>query len=810
MSEEGKIKNREIIDEMQDSYLDYAMSVIVARALPDVRDGLKPVHRRVLYAMHDMGLRHAAKYRKSAQVVGEVMGKYHPHGDSAIYDTLARMAQDFSLRYPLIDGQGNFGSIDGDSPAAMRYTECRLELIAEEILTDIEKDTVPFVDNYDGTRKEPQVLPSRLPQLLLNGTVGIAVGMATSIPPHNLNEVVDACIHLAKHPKATTEDLTEFIQGPDFPTGGVIYNKKGIREAYAQGRGPVLMRAVAEIEELKKGDFRIIVTEIPYQVVKADMLMHIAELVKDKKIDGIRDIRDESDKDGVRVVFELKHDAHPQKVLNQLYKHTDLQKTFYLNMLALAGGLQPEVMSLKAVLQHFLDFRNQVVERRGKYDLAKAKERAHILEGLAKALDHIDAIIAVIKKSASREDAHAALKARFKFSDAQVVAILDMRLQTLAGLERKKITDELKEKRDLIAQLESLLASSAKIMAVVMEDLEMLKKKYGDERRTRVMSQDVKEFKEEDLIAEEEVIITLTESGYIKRLKPDTYRVQRRGGKGVIGMEVKEEDVVKHFITASSHDHLLFFTNRGRAFQTMAYEIPEFSRTAKGQAIVNFLDLPPKEAVSAIVGIRKVSPPAFLVMVTKHGTIKKTALADFTHVRRSGIVAIKLDATDMLRWVKGSSGQDNITLVTAQGQAICFAEKDVRPMGRTASGVRGVRLKKDDEVVGMGIIQKNMKGEAMLLVVSEYGFGKRSNLKEYKVQGRGGSGIRTANVTTKTGKLIGAEVVGGNEEDLIAISRKGQVIRTGIGTVSMLGRATQGVRIMKMDHNDTLASITTL
>jgi DNA gyrase subunit A len=819
MADIGKIKPREIVDEMQESYLDYAMSVIVARALPDVRDGLKPVHRRILFAMNDMGLRHTAKTRKSAQVVGEVMGKYHPHGDVALYDTLARMAQDFSLRYPLIDGQGNFGSIDGDPPAAMRYTECRLESISDEVMADIEKDTVPFVDNYDGTKKEPQVLPTKLPQLLLNGTVGIAVGMATSIPPHNLTEVVDACIHLARHPKATVDDLMEFVQGPDFPTGGLMFNKKGIREAYAIGRGPILMRAVADIEETKKGDWRIIVTEIPYQVNKAEMLSHIADLIKDKRIDGIRDIREESDKDGIRVVFELKHDAPPQKVLNQLYKHSDLQKTFYLNMLALVDGIQPEVMSLKSVLQYFIDFRKVVVERRAKYELNKAKERAHILEGLAKALDHIDAIITTIKKSDSREEAHKALCAKFGFSDAQAAAILEMRLQTLAGLERKKITDELKEKKELIKGLEELLKSPAKILDVITTELEDIKTKYGDARRTKLVVHDIKEFKEEDLIADEEVIITLTESGYIKRLKPDSYKVQRRGGKGVIGMEVKEEDIVRHFLSASSHDNLLFFTNRGRVFQTKAYEIPEFSRTAKGQAIVNFLDLPPKETVSAIVPIRHKNPAAFLVMVTAHGTIKKSALNDFAHVRRTGILAIKLDSTDSLRWVKGSSGTDDILLVTAQGQAIRFSEKDVRAMGRTASGVRGINLKKtDDHVVGMGIVTKQDaktkdpqdKIGDTVLVVSENGFGKRTPIKEYKIQHRGGSGIKTANVTAKIGKLVGAEIVMPALEDLIAISRKGQVLRTQLAMVSVLGRATQGVRIMRMDGNDTIASITTL
>jgi len=820
----GYIKPQEITKEMQDSYLDYAMSVIVGRALPDVRDGMKPVHRRILYTMWESGLRASTKFRKSATVVGDCLGKYHPHGDMAVYDTMVRLAQDFSMRYPMIQGQGNFGSLDGDAAAAHRYTECRLTALAEEMMFDIDKDTVEWVDNYDGTRQEPTVLPAKLPQLLLNGQMGIAVGMATSIPPHNLGELVDGITHLIENPKSTTEDLMKIIKGPDFPTGGAIYDRQSIVQAYSTGKGAIVNRAIAEIVEDKKGARQIIVSEIPYQVNKAALLETIAELVKDKKVDGIKDIRDESDKDGVRVVIDLKQDAYPQKVLNRLYKLTDLQKTFHLNMLALVEGLQPQVLSLKGFLEQYVEHRYNVVTRRIKFDLERAKERAHILEGLKKALDHIDAIISTIKKSADKEEAHAALCKKFKLSEAQATAILEMKLQTLAGLERKKIDEELKEKKRLIAELEDLLK---KILGVIKEELKYLKEKYGDERRTKVFASPVGEFKEEDLIPEEDCIITLTQGGYVKRMNPKNYRAQHRGGKGISGITTREEDSVRFLSCVNTHDNLLFFTNTGRVFQTKAYEIPEASRVARGQAVVNFLELAPKEEVNALValkenlktkkktnGSKNGSPNGeenFLVMTTKDGIIKKTAVADFANVRRSGLIAIKLGKGDELRWVKPSSGQDEVILITAKGQSIRFKEKDARPMGRTAGGVRGVKIKKADEVVGMDIIRekekaKNAKPE--LLVVMENGYGKKTELKQFKVQKRGGSGIKAAQVTPKTGQIVSARILETDEEDIIAISQKGQVIRTSLGSISLLGRATQGVRIMKLEAGDKVASIT--
>jgi len=1271
----GRVKPQEIIEEMQNSYLDYAMSVIVGRALPDVRDGLKPVHRRILYAMWDMGLRSTSKLRKSATVVGECLGKYHPHGDMAVYDTLVRLAQSFSMRYPLIQGQGNFGSLDGDSAAAMRYcvagdtlivtekglmpikeissdqnediklkilsrnrniniaskwfdsgnrqiikittksglslkgsynhpiliwskncltgqpffqwkllkqigigdaavidrasdvlwpiaelllkqywpdhsdrrtekkilpeklsddlafilgllvsegtikkteiefcnsdaelikkfeeswkkvfpdcrlhkffrepnsfgkkpyytleihsrqvveflqnigltpvksaqkeiplliaqspksvassflracfegdgsisfsekmtelsyistsedlikrmqiillrfgifsvrrfdkwrrthklyirglnnyrdfkeqvgfvcvsktkklneaitrlhknysqsdfvpylgefvrssfdkgndyqswefamkhnfdrysnmeqnysrvltavrppykiytdaifenllynnylfdpvakketcgkekvyslrvdsdchsfigngfinhnTECRLTALAEEMMQDIDRDTVNWVENYDGTRQEPTVLPSKLPQLLLNGSVGIAVGMATNIPPHNLSELVDGITYLIANPKAGVEDLMKFIKGPDFPTGGEIYDKQAIWQTYSTGKGAIVTRAVAEIVEDKKGLRQIIVSEIPYQVNKATLLETIADLVKDKKVDGIKDIRDESDKDGVRVVVDLKSEAYPQKVLNRLYKLTDLQRTFHVNLLALTEeGLQPHVQPLKAALENYVEHRYHVITRRTQFDLARAKERAHILEGLKKALDHIDQIIATIKKSADKEEAHGALCKKFKLSAAQATAILEMKLQTLAGLERKKIEDELKEKRRVIGELEELLKSPKKILGVIKSELAYLKEKYGDERRTKVFASPVGEFKEEDLIPEEECIITLTQGGYVKRMNPKNYRAQKRGGKGVSGITTREKDAVKHMAVVNSHDNLLFFTSAGRVFQTKAYEIPEASRVARGQALVNFLQLGPKEEVNALVALKEnlknrkkgngangaVTEENFLVMMTKDGIIKKTAAADFANVRRSGLMAITLDKGDELRWVKASSGLDEIILVTAKGQSIRFKEKDVRSMGRSAAGVWGIRLKKGDEVIGMDIIRfKEMKsGEKKeLLVVMENGYGKKTELKRFKVQKRGGSGIKAAQVTAKTGAIVVAKALEGNEEDIIAISRQGQVIRTAIGSISLLGRATQGVRIMKLEAGDKIASVTSL
>jgi DNA gyrase subunit A len=806
------IHPRPITDEVRQSYLDYAMSVIVSRALPDVRDGLKPVHRRILYAMGTMGLRHTAKFRKSATVVGEVLGKYHPHGDSAVYETMVRLAQDFSLRYPLVWGQGNFGSMDGDSPAAMRYTEAKLSAIAEEMLADIDKDTVDFIPNYDGVEKEPVVLPAKLPQLLLNGTVGIAVGMATNIPPHNLNELVDGITHLIENPEASIEDLLKFVKGPDFPTGGTIYSVKDIREAYATGRGKVTTRAQAEIIETKAGAFQIIISEMTYATNKASLIMKIAELVKDGKIIGIKDLRDESDKDGVRVVIELKKDAFPQKVLNKLYTMTDLQKNFNFNMLALVDGREPQILNLKSILEHYIKHREIVVTRRTQYELNKAKDRAHILEGLKKALDHIDEVIAVIKKSPDKEIAQANLMKKFGLSEKQSSAILEMRLQTLSGLERKKIEDELAEKLKLIAFLEDLLASRSKMLSVIKTELQELKDKYGDARRTKVIRSAIGEFKQEDLIPNEEAILTLTEDGYIKRMNPDVYKVQKRGGKGVIGATTKEGDVIAQVLGVMTHDNLMFFTNTGKVFQTKAYEIPESSRTAKGQAIVNFLALAPDEKITALIAFNKDDGYKYLFMATTGGTIKKTKIEDFDNVRRSGLIAITLEKGDSLNWVKATTGSNSIILATAEGQAIHFKETDVRAMGRNAGGVRGIKLHETDTVVGMDSLHSDGKGNE-LLILTENGYGKRSPIKHYKIQKRGGSGIKTAKITPKIGKIVSAQTIdhGDTEEaDVISTSQKGTIIRIPLKSVPVLSRVTQGVRVMRPQAGDSVASFTIL
>jgi len=823
----GKVKLIEITDELKECYLDYAMSVIVGRALPDVRDGLKPVHRRILYAMWDMGLRSNAKLRKSATVVGETLGKYHPHGDMAVYDSMVRMAQDFSMRYPLVQGQGNFGSVDGDTAAAMRYTECRLTPLAEEMLQDIDKDTVDWVENYDGTRQEPTVLPAKLPQLLLNGSLGIAVGMATSIPPHNLTELVDGINHLIDHPKATTEDLLKFVKGPDFPTGGAIYDRDAVAQIYSTGKGGVVNRGIAKIEESKKDHFHILITEIPYQVNKATMLETIADLVKEKRIEGIKDIRDESSRKGLRVIIELKSDAYPQKVLNQLFKLTDLQKTFHVNLLGLVDGLQPQVLSLKDILEQYIGYRKIVVTRRTQFDLTRAKEREHILEGLKEALDHIDAIITTIRKSPTKEEAHKNLKEKFKFSDAQATAILEMRLQALAGLERQKVEDELEEKRKLIRELEAILKDPKKVSEVIQRELVGIKEKYGDERRTKVFVSPVGEFKEEDLVPQEECIILLTQGGYVKRMNPKNYKAQKRGGKGMIGMTTREEDVVEHLATVTTHDNLLFFTNTGRVFQTKAFEIAEGSRVAKGQAIVNFLQLGPGERVTALVAIKDSlknikkggnggnveTEDNFLVMTTRNGIIKKTAIEDFINVRRSGLIAMNLNKGDELCWARATSGQDEIILVTAKGQSIRFKEKDVRPMGRSAAGVRGILLKKEDKVVGMEILPARLRSQNAkmeLLVLTENGYGKKTDVKQFKIQHRGGSGIKAGQVTAKTGKIVIAQILKPDEEELIAMSEKGQTIRTSLASISSLGRATQGVRIMKLEAGEKVATATCL
>jgi len=813
-TEIGAIKPREIIDEMKDSYIDYAMSVIVSRALPDVRDGLKPVHRRILYAMYGMGLKHDAKYRKSATTVGEVLGKYHPHGDSSVYGAMARMAQDFSLRYPLIDGQGNWGSIDDPSEfAAMRYTECRLSKIGEAILKDIEKNTVNFIDNYDGTRKEPTVLPSPLPQLLLNGSLGIAVGMATNIPPHNLSEVTAALIYLIDNPKADTEDLFKFIKGPDFPTGGEIFDQKEIIQAYSQGKGPILIRGKAEIIETKNGKLQIIIREIPYQTPKSSLVEQLANLVQEKKIEGIRDIRDESDREGMRIVIDLQKDAYPQKILNRLYKFSDLQKTFHLNMLALVEGIQPRVLNLSEVLNYYLSYKKEVVQRRIKYDLEKAKERAHILEGLHKCLANIDAVIKTIKQSESRDDAQKNLMKKFKLTQIQANAILETKLSALAKLERKKIEDELKALRIKIKELIAILKSPQKIKGEIKKELKQMAETFGDERKTRVHAQKVGEISEEDLIPQEETIITLTQGGYIKRLNPATYKIQKRGGKGILGMKTVGDDIVEHFLTTNTHDSLLLFTDSGKVFKTPVYEIPEANRVAKGRGLLNFLEMSSEEKVLSLMSLSKEEKEAtkYLVIITKNGIIKKTVLEEFENVRRSGLIAISLKKGDALQTVRKTSGQDEIILTTKKGQAIRFKEKEIRPMGRTAAGIRGIRLKKGDELIGMDI-SKNYKPQVTelkpyLLVVTENGYGKKTDLKEYRLQGRGGSGIKTAQITAKTGNLISSKLLT-TEEDLIVISQQGQVIRSAISGISKLSRATQGVRIMRLGEGDRIASAT--
>ena len=813
-TEFGIVEDQSITEEMSKSYLDYAMSVIVSRALPDVRDGLKPVHRRILYAMWSIGLKSSAKFRKSATVVGEVLGKYHPHGDSAVYDSMVRMAQDFAMRYPLVRGQGNFGSMDGDNAAAMRYTEAKLSAISEEMLLDIDKNTVDFIPNFDGSHKEPRVLPAKLPNLLLNGTMGIAVGMATNIPPHNLRELAAAIEHLAENPDASIEDLMQFVKGPDFPTGGIIYNKKDILTAYATGRGGVVLRGKADIVEEKSGGFQIIISEIPYQVNKADLVEKIADLVKDKKVEGIKALRDESDKDGVRIVIELKKDSYPKKILNALYKHTSLQTTFHLNMLALIDGIQPKVLTLKMILEEYIKHRVEVVRRRTQFDLDKAKDRAHILEGLMIALKNIDEVIKTIKASKDKETAKANLIKKFKLSDRQSVAILEMRLQNLANLEQLRVEEELKEKMRLIKELESILKSVAKIRGIVKDELKVLAEKYGDDRKTAVVAGGVGEFSMEDLVPNEETVVMMTRDGYIKRLEPDTFKVQARGGKGVMGLTTKEEDTVQFMFTSLTHNDILFFTTKGRVFQLKVYEIPQASRIAKGTPVVNFLQLLSGEQVSSILPLDKAVFSKYLFFATEKGLVKKVELEAFKNVRRSGLIAIKIKDDDKLTWVKPTSGSDHIQLVTAQGQAIRFKETDVRDMGRSAAGVIGIRLHKNDTVIGMGVAKtdKERKRNYQIITIMAKGYGKRTELNAYKVQGRGGSGIKTAKVTDKTGDITNAFLVNADNmegKDLIVISEKGQVIRTPFKTVSILGRDTQGVRVMRFkEASDQVAGVT--
>ncbi|MBU2633238.1 DNA gyrase subunit A [Patescibacteria group bacterium] len=812
---EGRVVSVSISEEMRQSYLEYAMSVIVSRALPDVRDGLKPVQRRILSVMHEDGLTHSARFKKSATVVGDTMSKYHPHGDMAIYDTMARMAQDFSLRYPLIDGQGNWGSIDGDRPAAHRYTEARMTKIAEEMLRDIEKDTVNYAPNYDGRLKEPKVLPATIPQLLLNGTIGIAVGMATNIPPHNLSEVISATIHLIDKPKASLEELMQFVKGPDFPTGGLIFGEKDIEQAYATGRGGVLTRGEAEIIEEKEGKYQIYISSIPYSVNKADLISKIADLVHDKKIEGIRDIRDESDKESlVAIAIDLKSGAHPQKVLNSLYKHTDLEKTYHFNMIALTdGGLQPQVLSLKSILECFVAHRNEIVERRTRFDLNVALARAHILEGLKKALDHINEIIKTIKASADKEVAHKKLMQKFKLSEKQATAILEMKLQTLAGLERQKIGDELKEKKRLVKELQAILEDPKKILAIVKEELLEIKNNYADDRRTKVVRAVAGSISIEDLIPNEEATLVLTRGGYIKRSKPDVYRVQKRGGKGVIDLETKEEDSVQILLHAKTHDDLLLFTDKGKAYKIKMYELPEGKRASKGKSIVNFLSVAPDERITSVLVMPKGvhEKKTALVMITKKGVVKKVETSQFKEVRRGGIIAIKLRQDDELNWAHVVSPSDYLILASSQGQSVRFKESDVRSMGRNASGVNGMRLKTGDILVGSGVIPNETEAkDIFFLTLSKKGFGKKTKIKDYRIQKRGGSGIKTVKITPKTGSLVSAKIVGPDFEEIIAISEKGQILKTKLSEIPVLGRQTQGVKVMSMKAGDSIASITCL
>ena len=794
--------------EMRECYLDYAMSVITSRALPDARDGLKPVHRRILFSMSEMGLTSSAKFRKSAAVVGDVLGKYHPHGDSSVYDAMVKLAQDFATRYPLVMGQGNFGSVDGDSPAAMRYTEAKMSRVSAELLRDLEKDTVDFKPNYDGTRKEPVVFPASVPNLLLNGTMGIAVGMATNIPPHNLGEVIDATVHLIDEPDATSEDLLQFVKGPDFPTGGVVFGEADMKHAYTSGRGGVVVRGEAEIIE-EKNISQIIITSLPYRVNKAELIIKIADLVREKKLEGIRGLRDESTRD-IRVVIDLKSGAFPQAVLNYLYKHTDLETSFHYNMVALVDGI-PQTLSLKGLLSNFIGHRQVVVRRRTEYDLRKAEEREHILLGLKKALDHIDRVITIIRGSKDTAAAKVNLIKEFKFSDIQANAILEMKLQKLAGLERKNVELELKEKQAFIKECKDLLASAKKILAVVKAELGDIKEKYGDARKSRVVKHGAESISVEDLIPDEESMLVYTKGGYVKRTNPSEYRQQNRGGVGVVDLNTKEEDFITLFLSATTHSDLLFFSDKGKAYQIKMYDVPEGKRATRGKSIMNFIALSGEEKVTSILSMPKALKESklSLFMVTKQGTVKKVSAESFKDVRRNGIISIKLEEGDELLAALFTEKGDDIILTTSKGQAIRFKEADAREMGRAAGGVRGMKLGKGDFIVGADVVKKDAE-KPELMVMSENGYGKKTAMKEYKVQKRGGSGIKTAKVTTKIGALIVAKVVTPAYEELVAISKKSQVIRIAIKDVPTLGRDTQGVRIMKLREGDGIASLTCL
>ena len=797
------VELRTVENVMEDSYLRYSMSVIIDRALPDVRDGMKPVHRRILYSMNEDGLRSGARHRKSANVVGAVMGKYHPHGDSSIYDAMVRMAQPWAMRYMLVNGQGNFGSMDGDPPAAMRYTEAKMARLADELLADIDKETVDFRENYDTTTTEPTVLPAKLPSLLLNGQLGIAVGMATNIPPHNLTELIDAEVHLIDNPEATLDDLLKFVKGPDFPTGGVIYGKESIRTAYATGRGGVVTRGVAEIVEGAKGRSQIIITEIPFALNKETLVLKIADLVRDKKLTGISDLRDETARGQVRIVIDLKKDAYPKKLLNQLYKLTPLQTSFHFNMMALIDGIQPRVLGLQDIIQEHIKHRQVVVRRRTEYELRKAKDRAHILEGLKIALDHIDEVIATIRASQTTEEAAQNLIKKFKLSEIQAKAILAMQLRALAGLERQKVEDELAELMKTIAKLEGILADEKKILKIIKDELEEIKKQFGDERRTKVIPGELGKMSDEDLVPDEQVVVTLTSANYIKRSQMAEYKRQGRGGKGRRGMATREEDVIEHVVNASTHDFLLFFTNKGRVFRLKTYEVPAVGLNAKGIALVNLLQLQPEETVSSVINVSK-QMTGNLLMCTVRGVVKKTPFEQYQNVRQSGLIAINLDEGDELKWIRMTSGDNEVVISTQQGQAIRFHERDARPMGRVSRGVRGIRLRAGDKVIGMDIVEAG----SSIFVISEQGYGKRTKIAQFTPHARGGVGIRSAVVNAKTGLLVGVKTLSGDDtQEIIIISKNGQTIRLGLKNIPELGRATQGVRIMRLNDGDKAVSL---
>ncbi|WP_409272886.1 DNA gyrase subunit A [Neobacillus sp. SCS-31] len=799
--ENPRVREINISQEMKSSFLDYAMSVIVSRALPDVRDGLKPVHRRILYAMHDLGMHSDKPYKKSARIVGDVIGKYHPHGDSAVYETMVRMAQDFNYRYMLVDGHGNFGSVDGDAAAAMRYTESRMSKISMELLRDINKDTIDYQDNYDGEEKEPVVLPARFPNLLVNGTTGIAVGMATNIPPHQLGEIIDGVLALSQDPDITVHELMETIPGPDFPTGGIIIGRSGIRKAYESGRGSITLRAKVEIEQLKNGKEVILVKELPYQVNKARLIEKIAELVRDKRIDGITDLRDESDRNGMRIYIEVRKDANANVVLNNLYKQTAMQTSFGINLLALVEG-QPKVLNLKQCLKYYLAHQQVVIRRRTEFELGKAEARAHILEGLRIALDNLDAVITLIRNSRTTDIAKDGLMSTFNLSEKQAQAILDMRLQRLTGLEREKIEDEFQNLMALIAELKAILADEEKILEIIREELLEIKERFNDTRRTEIVAGGIENIEDEDLIPRETVVLTLTHNGYIKRLPVSTYRAQKRGGRGIQGMGTNEDDFVEQLITTSTHDTILFFTNKGKVYRAKGYEIPEFSRTAKGLPIINLLGIEKGEWVNAIIPIDEFVDDWFLFFTTKEGISKRSPLTSFAHIRNNGLIALNLREGDELISVRLTDGSKEIAIATKKGMQIRFPETDVRTMGRTATGVKGITLDPDDEVIGMEVLEEGTD----VLVVTSKGYGKRTAAAEYRIQGRGGKGIKTANVTERNGELVSMKTVTG-EEDLMLITTSGVLIRIPVDSISKVGRNTIGVKLINIKDNESVATV---